>query len=114
MTGGLQEQVTDGKEWFGVGIEPTAKAIIGSQDVPWIYEDRIKREDFLVAIKKIFFMSKEERGSLGALGRKHVVNNYSMSQYSGLWYRTLKSTAEEFGSWENRRKHESWDLIEIK
>jgi glycogen synthase len=25
MTGGLQEQVTDGENWFGVGIEPTSK-----------------------------------------------------------------------------------------
>ena len=44
MTGGLQEQVTDGKEWFGIGIEPTSRAIIGSQDIPWIYEDRLSEE----------------------------------------------------------------------
>ncbi len=25
MTGGLQEQVTDGDEWFGIGIEPSSK-----------------------------------------------------------------------------------------
>ncbi len=42
MTGGLQEQVTDGEgNWFGMGIQPSSKAIIGSQQVPWIYEDRI-------------------------------------------------------------------------
>ena len=28
MTGGLQEQVTDGKSWFGIGLEPDSKAII--------------------------------------------------------------------------------------
>jgi glycosyltransferase involved in cell wall biosynthesis len=39
MTGGLQEQVTDGEQWFGFGIEPASKAIIGSQEVPWIYEE---------------------------------------------------------------------------
>ncbi len=33
MTGGLQEQVTNGEEWFGVGIEPASKAVIGSQEV---------------------------------------------------------------------------------
>ena len=46
MTGGLQEQVTDGENWFGVGIEPSSKAIIGSQEVPYIYEDRLNKEDF--------------------------------------------------------------------
>ena len=30
MTGGLQEQVTDGEEWFGIGLKPSSKAIIGS------------------------------------------------------------------------------------
>ena len=30
MTGGLQEQVTDGKNWFGFGIEPSSKTVIGS------------------------------------------------------------------------------------
>ena len=35
MTGGLQEQVTDGEKWFGIGIEPSSKALIGSQQVPY-------------------------------------------------------------------------------
>jgi glycosyltransferase involved in cell wall biosynthesis len=26
MTGGLQEQVTDGENWFGIGIEPCFKS----------------------------------------------------------------------------------------
>ena len=38
MTGGLQEQVTDGKSWFGIGLKPDSKTVIGSQEVPFIYE----------------------------------------------------------------------------
>jgi glycosyltransferase involved in cell wall biosynthesis len=68
MTGGLQEQVTDGEEWFGIGIEPASKAIIGSQEVPYIYEDRIKKEDFIAALHKMYSMSKEERAELGRKG----------------------------------------------
>ena len=52
MTGGMQEQVTDGKNWFGFGIEPTSKAVIGSLQVPYIYEDRISQPDFNAALKK--------------------------------------------------------------
>ena len=37
-TGGLQEQVTDGEVEFGVGIEPTSRAVIGSPQVPYICE----------------------------------------------------------------------------
>ena len=46
MTGGLQEQVTNGKHWFGWGIKPASKAIIGSLQVPYIYEDRISKRRF--------------------------------------------------------------------
>ena len=66
MTGGLQEQVTDGENWFGVGIEPSSKSVIGSMSVPYIYEDRISKDDFVAALEKIFYMSKEDRKQLGS------------------------------------------------
>ena len=65
MTGGLQEQVTDGKEWFGIGIEPASKAIIGSQHVPYIYEDRISKEDFIAALHKMYNMSAKRKTRVG-------------------------------------------------
>ena len=83
MTGGLQEQVTDGKgNWFGQGIQPTSKAIIGSQQVPWIYEDRIRKEDFLEAMKDLYEIGHEERRKLGDLGRNHVMNNYNFKNFN--------------------------------
>ena len=54
MTGGLQEQVTDGENWFGFGIEPASKAIIGSQDVPFIYEDRLNGKDVTDTLLKFY------------------------------------------------------------
>ena len=54
MTGGLQEQVTNGEEWFGIGIEPASRTIIGSQEVPYIYEDRLNQKDFLDAMVKMY------------------------------------------------------------
>jgi len=113
MTGGLQEQVTDGEQWFGIGIEPTSKAIIGSQDVPYIYEDRCCREDFLKALHQMYNMSPEERESLGRSGRGHVLKNYSMSKYAGNWYTALKSMVEEQGSWEQRKQYKSYTLEEF-
>jgi glycosyltransferase involved in cell wall biosynthesis len=37
MTGGLQEQVTNGKDWFGWGIKPASKSVIGSLEVTYIF-----------------------------------------------------------------------------
>jgi len=114
MTGGPQEQVTDGKEFFGVGIEPSSRAIIGSQEVPWIYEDRIDGEDFVNALLKIYNMSKEEREELGKKGRNHIMNNYSMNQFREHWVKIFDDTIEKHGSWENRKNYQSWELMEIK
>ncbi len=113
MTGGLQEQVTDGDDWFGIGICPASKAIIGSQDVPYIYEDRIAKEDFLKAMKTFYEMSPEERADMGRQGRKHVLKNYSMSNYAGLWYQTFKDVFESMGSWENRKDYKNWEMFEL-
>lgn len=114
MTGGLQEQVTDGENFFGEGIKPVSKAIIGSQDVPWIYEDRIAKDDFLNAMMSFYNKSKEEREAIGRAGREHVLNNYGMDKFSDLWNKVVEETMEEFGSWENRKNYKSWEIIEIK
>jgi glycosyltransferase involved in cell wall biosynthesis len=114
MTGGLQEQVTDGENWFGIGINPASKAIIGSQQVPFIYEDRISKEDFVDSLKKITNMSNEERDNLGAAGREHVMNNYSMEQFADKWDQVLTRVHNHCGSWETRKNYKSWEFTEIK
>tara|TARA_A100001015_G_scaffold320632_2_gene447758 strand:+ start:246 stop:1508 length:1263 start_codon:yes stop_codon:yes gene_type:complete len=112
MTGGMQEQVTDGNKWFGIGIEPSSKAIIGSQDVPYIYEDRVSKEDFQNALDKIYNMTEEQRSKLGFEGRQHVLNNYSYDSYIKQWDDELTKIYEEKGSWSNR-KHNSWELLKV-
>jgi glycosyltransferase involved in cell wall biosynthesis len=113
MTGGLQEQITDGKNWFGIGIEPSSKAVIGSLDVPWIYEDRIAKEDFIAALLKIFNMSKEERREMGRKGREHVVKNYNFETYCNRWIEILLDVYDKHGSWANRKNYKSWELRTI-
>jgi glycosyltransferase involved in cell wall biosynthesis len=113
MTGGMQEQVTNGEDWFGFGIGPASKAIIGSQDVPYIYEDRVSKEDFLTAMTSFYELSQEERDDMGSAGRKHVLDNYSMAKYSGLWYQTFQEVFEDMGSWETRKNYKSWELFEV-
>jgi len=112
MTGGLQEQVTNGKEWFGIGIEPCSKAIIGSQEVPWIYEDRLSGRDVVDAMVKMYEMSEEDRKSMGTAGRHHVMTNYSMNKYISMWDELLTQTHEEHGSWETK-KGNLWSLNKV-
>jgi glycosyltransferase involved in cell wall biosynthesis len=114
MTGGLQEQVTDGENWFGIGIEPSAKALIGSQDVPYIYEDRISREDFIAALHTMYNMPREEREKMGELGSKFVRENYGFENYQTKWVKILEDVHEKYGSWETRKGYKKWHIMEIK
>ena len=113
MTGGLQEQVTDGEEWFGIGIEPASKVVIGSQQVPYIHEDRISKEDFLEALRKVYNMSREERKEIGSKGAAHVDKNYNFDEYGKKWVDLMLDIHERYGSWENREGYDRWALTEV-
>ena len=113
LTGGLQEQVTDGKDWFGIGIEPSSKSIIGSQAVPYIYEDRISKEDFIQALKTIYHMPKHERQRLGANGRAHVEKNYNFEKFNSSWVELIDKVVQERGSYDERKMHNSWEFEEL-
>ena len=132
MTGGLQEQVTDvGKVTHdimvkrnnkvkkvieyehGIGIEPASKSIIGSQEVPYIYEDRISKEDFIKALHTMYNMPKEDRDKLGQAGRKHVEENYSFERFSKGWIELMDDIHERHGSWDTRKNYTAWSLKEV-
>ena len=114
MTGGLQEQVKDEEgNWFGVGIEPASRAIIGSQEVPYIYEDRVSKEDFHHALTTIYTMDQEERKKLGLEGREHVLKNYNFENYTSKWVEIFDNAIEKHGSWDTRQNYQAWELREI-
>ena len=104
MTGGLQEQVTDGTDWFGIGLKPTSKAVIGSQEVPYIYEDRTNKEQFFSALDKMMALGKQGRKQMGLKGREHVLKNYNFNNFNQQWIDTMVKINEEHGSW-NTRNH---------
>jgi glycosyltransferase involved in cell wall biosynthesis len=113
MTGGLQEQVTDGENWFGFGMEPSSKAIIGSQDIPYIYEDRINGKQFVDILEKFYNLSVAERAEMGQQGRQHVLKNYNFENYKKGWDTILSKIHEEHGSWEKRKNYRSWRFEEL-
>ena len=112
-TGGLQEQITDGKKEFGVGIEPVSKAIIGSQEIPFIREDRINEDDFVNALEKIFSKTHKQRRKLGEQGRKHVEENYSFEQLEKSWVEFMDEVIEENGSWDTRKGYKAWEQLSV-
>jgi len=113
MTGGLQEQVTNGEDWFGYGIEPSSKAVIGSLQVPYIYEDRISKEDFHKALNDALHISDKKYKKMSVQGRSHVAQNYNFEDFENNWVELMDSIIKNHGSWENRKGYERWHLMEV-
>ena len=129
MTGGLQEQVTYIEEVsqqqmlkrntkqstvtvyeHGIGIEPTSKAIIGSQEVPFIYEDRISGEAAVDAFMQMYEMGREKRCQLGKAGRAHLMKNYNFENFAKQWEEIMLNVYEKHGSWDTRKNYKNWEL----
>ena len=113
MTGGLQEQVTDGTNWFGKGIYPASKTVIGSLQVPYIYEDRMSQEDFTNALKWAMDVRPKVYKKISAAGIKHVENNFNFENYTKGWIETMDEIVEKHGSWESRKGYEKGHLLEV-
>lgn len=113
MTGGLQEQITDGKNWFGFPIEPVSKTVIGSLQVPYIYEDRISQSDFSKVLSKTLNTRKKAYDKMVSQGRKHVAKNYNFEKFERNWIELMDNVIDEFGSWETRTGYERWHLMEV-
>jgi len=113
MTGGLQEQVTDGENWFGIGLESVSKAVIGSQDIPYIYEDRLNKEEFIDALTTMLETSEEDRDKMGEAGREHVMKNYNFEDFIKRWPELLEDIHNRYGSWETRKGYKTWTFEEV-
>ena len=113
MTGGLQIQVIGGGKQFGIPLFPVSKAVIGSQQVPYIYEDRISQEHFMAALSKMFHMTSEARRGWGMDGRQHVLENFNFETFNKSWTDTMLKVHETHGSWETRKNYNGIVLMEV-
>ena len=102
--------MTDGEEFFGVGLEPISKAIIGSQQVPFIYEDRLSEEQVVDALVKLYEMTREERTALGAKGRAWSQKQFNFDVYVQRWDELFTSIVEKNGSWDDRKNYSSYEV----
>jgi len=113
MTGGLQEQVTNGEDWFGFGIDPASKTVIGSLEVPYIYEDRISQKDFSRTLKEAMKLRPKTYKKMSLQGREHVKKNYNFDKLEKQWVKLMDEIVEKHGSWETRRGYDRWHLLEV-
>ena len=106
-TGGLTRQVVDYRDGShnGVGLDIDLKTMVGSQNVPYIYEDYVKNENYAKAIYKIFNLTENEKNELSKKVKKYADHAFKYQNTIDAWNDTLIKTIEDFK--ENKR---NWSI----
>lgn len=112
-TGGMTRQVVDHRDGTenGVALDVEMQSLVGSQSVPYIYEDYVSTDTIAAAIKKIYDLSPEERKLLGEKCISYVKSEFSFQNTVDMWHETLLKTVTDWK--EGKKVTKSFDLVEL-
>ena len=78
--------------------------------MPYIYEDRISKEDFHKALNDWLSKTAEERRLIGSKAREYVLENYNVEKNAREWNELLSALYEKNGSWESRKNSKAYEV----
>ena len=113
-TGGLTRQVVDHRDGSenGFALDPDVRTMVGSQMVPYIYEDYCTNEKTAEALMKMFVLGNEGRKELGQKAKNYVLSEFHLDNTIAEWDRTLTDLVDR---WEKDKKsvYKPWRLKEL-
>lgn len=97
-TGGLTRQVVDHRDGSenGVALPVEFQSMVGSQQVPYIYEDYCSAETTANAIMKLYEMPREDREALGNKSRRYALSEFSLQKTIDDWDSSLTNLVENW------------------
>jgi glycosyltransferase involved in cell wall biosynthesis len=100
-TGGLTRQVVDHRDGTenGVAVDVDIQTLVGSQQVPYIYEDYASSKSLANAYMKIYEMNEKERKKLSKKVREYVNSEFSIDKTIDLWHESLSDCVD---NWKDR------------
>jgi glycosyltransferase involved in cell wall biosynthesis len=109
-TGGLTRQVVDHRDGSenGIALPVEMKTLVGSQMVPYIYEDYVTIETAAEGLYQLFKKSPDEKNELRKKVRDYALSEFSYQKTVDDWHQTMKDTIE---NWKNNYKR--WEVKEI-
>jgi glycosyltransferase involved in cell wall biosynthesis len=103
-TGGLTRQVVDHRDGTenGVALDIDFKTLVGSQQVPYIYEDYVSCESIANGIMRLYEKSQDEKIELKKKVRSYAHSEFGYQKTIDAWHHTLTKLLEdwEYKSWE--------------
>ena len=106
-TGGMTRQVVDHRDGSenGIALDIELRTLVGSQQVPYIYEDYTSIEAIAQSFLKMYEMGPEKRQALGQKAREYVLSEFALQKTIDDWHASLNDTIEKF-----RNKKIRWTL----
>ena len=97
-TGGMTRQVVDHRDGteHGVAIEPAARTMVGSQMVPYIYDDHVNYLDVADAYMKIYKLTPEEKIALSEKNIAYCDHEFNYETIIQQWDESLSKTIDEW------------------
>ncbi len=104
-TGGQIRQVVDHRDGSenGIALEPELRSLVGSQLVPYIYEDYVTNETVAKALMQMYEYGPEKRKELGKKAQSYAHYEFDLNNTISKWDETLWDTMK---TWKDKRK--SW------
>jgi len=109
-TGGLTRQVVDHRDGSenGIALDIELQTLVGSQQVPYIYEDYVSCQSIANGIQSLYEMPEKKKKKLGEKARNYVLSEFAYQDTVDKWHSTMKDLVE---NWKDEYK--SWECIEI-
>lgn len=105
-TGGLTRQVLDhrdGETEYGAALPVEFRSLVGSQNVPFIYEDYVSAETVADGLMKMYNLGPSGRKELGNKAREYVMSEFAYQDTIDLWHETMSDCID---NWKDR--YERW------
>jgi glycosyltransferase involved in cell wall biosynthesis len=109
-TGGMTRQVVDYRDGTenGVALDITQKTLVGSQTVPYIYEDYSSCDDAASGMMKLYNMSDYEKSILSDKVLKYATEEFSLQKTVDDWHESMLEITKNW-----KKKYKSWEQIEL-
>ena len=103
-TGGLTRQAVDYRDGShnGVALDIDLQTLVGSQSVPYIYEDYVTNQNVAKGIMKLYSLSDTERSALGQKVFNYARSEFNFNNTIDTWHSTA---SQLLNTWKQNKKN---------
>ena len=80
---------------------------MGSQSVPYIYEDYASTEDYASGMMKLYSLDEKEKAKLSKKVYDYAHDEFGLQKTIDMWHETMLDTLEKF------KNNKRWDITEL-